>query len=72
MSTSSNSPSISLSDVYPRARKSILTGVFRFLSTFTEMTSRLSVSNSIHAPRMGINLAYAIGCPVVGSTVVVK
>ena len=54
------------------ARRSILTGVLRFRSTLTEITSLLLVSNSIQAPRYGISLAKASDLPVVVSVLVVK
>ena len=72
VSTFSNNAIISSLLVYPRALRSILTGVFRFLSTLTETTSLLLVSNSIQAPRWGISLAEAKIRPEDGSLFTVK
>ena len=72
VSTSSNNSLISWSVSYPKALRRVVTGVFLFLSIFTYITSLLVVSNSIQAPRYGINLAEARGLPVPGSLSSVK
>ena len=54
------------------ARRSVVMGILRLRSTFTVSRSRLLVSNSSQAPRLGISLAAQSTRPVVWSWSVPK
>ena len=54
------------------ARNNTVTGILRLRSTLTEIISRLLVSNSSQAPRLGMSLAECILRPVLASSSALK
>ena len=50
----------------------MVTGILRLRSTLTDMTSRVLVSNSSQAPRLGMSLPMHSSRPEAGSSSVVK
>ena len=59
---------IALSEPKPRARRSTVAHILRFLSTCTQSTPWASCSNSSQAPRLGMTVVPNISLPVLSTS----